>query len=91
MINWNDIRVEQEIAQERYQVIVPERTARELRELNRSMRARQMTTNHKRGTPFHSRALSWLRCRLAAWRDRYSLSSLRGIDHHPLGQDIIPD
>lgn len=76
MINWNDIRVEQEIAQARYQVIVHERTARELLELSQDMRARQLTSNQKDSTSFPVRVLSWLRRRLPPREATYGMKAL---------------
>jgi hypothetical protein len=55
MINWNDIRVEQEIAQERYQTIV------------RARQIKQALAKSEEGqskTPFYRWAFGWFGCKL---------------------------
>ena len=54
MINWNDIRVEQEIAQERYQPII------QARQMSRTLTKSEGRSNAQ----FYRRVFGWIGCRL---------------------------
>lgn len=57
MINWNDVNVAQEIAQERYQTIVQARQA---------ARAKQASAGYQDGTAYE-KAFGWLGRLMVSW------------------------
>ena len=62
MFNLNDLRVEQEIAQERYEAIIHGR------EITRMLR-----TNHDRRTSLRVRMRNWLGSQLVTWGCRLKM------------------
>ena len=59
MYNWNDLKVEQEIAQERYQIIIEGRTIK--------------TTGKQQASTVYDRFLHWLGHQLVTWGNHLQL------------------